>query len=139
LILEGNYEEYLKPTPEEKIEKVLEVQELLAEKHQTTSSRVSLLLKLGNLLLSAKEYEEALTSYEQAIKVKPDYYQACYNKGIALSALGLKEEAITSYEKVLKIKPDYHQAWYAKGVSQSALERKERSLLSQLKLSAIYF
>ncbi|MHC5768497.1 MAG: hypothetical protein ACYTXI_23320 [Nostoc sp.] len=34
LLLEGNYEEYLKLTPEQKIEKVIEIQDLLSEKHQ---------------------------------------------------------------------------------------------------------
>jgi superkiller protein 3 len=31
---------------------------------------------LGNLLAAAKEYEAAIASYDQALKIKPDDHQA---------------------------------------------------------------
>nr|MDZ8040623.1 tetratricopeptide repeat protein [Nostoc sp. CreGUA01] len=103
---ETDYDEYLKLIWEKKIEKVLEIQELLTEKHQTDSRKVSLLYSLGKLLATFKEYEAALTSYDQAVKIKPDYYLAWNNRGLALNKLGRNEEAIASYDEALKIKPD---------------------------------
>ncbi|MEH2398375.1 tetratricopeptide repeat protein [Nostoc sp.] len=130
LLLEGNYEEYLKLTPEQKIEKVIEIQDLLSEKHQLENQKPSLLFKLGNLLSTANEYEAAIASYDQALKFKPDDHQAWYNRGIALDELGRFEEAIVSYEQALKFKQDYHLAWYNRGIALDELGRFEEAIAS---------
>ena len=128
LLLEGDYEKYLKLSLEKKIEKVLEIQDLLAAKHQTENSQVILLLELGNLLVAAEEYEAAITSYNQAVKCQPDLHEAWYNRGIALDNLGRYEEAIASYDKALKIKPDYHRAWYNRSIALYDLGRYEEAM-----------
>ncbi|WP_066426589.1 tetratricopeptide repeat protein [Anabaena sp. 4-3] len=130
LILSGDYEEYLKLSQEEKIEKVLEFQDLLAEQHQTEDTKVSLLFELGNLLYAAKEPEAAIASYDQAVKIKPDYHKAWYNRGTALDDLGRYEEAIASYDQAVKFKPDYHQAWYNRGTALDDLGRYEEAIAS---------
>ncbi|MBD2293196.1 tetratricopeptide repeat protein [Anabaena sphaerica FACHB-251] len=130
LLLEGDYEKYLQLTSEEKIEKVLEIQELLTEKHQTDSNKASLLFELGNLLYSANEYETAITFYEQELKIKPDDHFGWYNRGHALLNLGNNEEAILSYEQALKIKPDDHYAWYNRGNALRNLGNNEEAILS---------
>ncbi|MFM2061456.1 MAG: hypothetical protein RLZZ507_1126 [Cyanobacteriota bacterium] len=130
LLLEGDYEKYLQLTPEEKIEKVLEIQELLTEKHQTDSNRASLLFELGNLLYSANEYETAIAFYEQELKFKPDDHYAWYNRGHALLNLGNNEKAILSYEQALKFKPDDYSAWYNRGNALRNLGNNEEAILS---------
>jgi tetratricopeptide (TPR) repeat protein len=130
LLLEGNYEEYLKLSQEQKIEKVLELQDLLAEKYQTEDSRVRLLFELGNLLSSAKEYEAAIASYDKAVEFKPDKHEAWYNRGIALGNLGRNEEAIASYDKAVEFKPDDHEAWYNRGIALRNLGRNEEAIAS---------
>lgn len=128
LLDEADYEEYLKLSPEQKIEKVLEIQDLLAEKHQTENRKASLLRELGRLLDSAKEYEAAISSYNKAVEIKPDFYIAWYNRGVALNNLGRNEEAIHSFQTTLKIKPDYHYAWNWCGYVLDALKRYEESI-----------
>ncbi|TAF12177.1 MAG: tetratricopeptide repeat protein [Nostocales cyanobacterium] len=130
LLLEGDYEKYLQLTAEKKIEKVLEIQELLGEKHQTDSNKSSLLFELGNLLYSANEYETAITFYEQEIKFKPDDHYAWYNRGHALLNLGENEKAILSYEQALRLKDDDHHAWYNRGNALRNLGRNEEAILS---------
>ncbi|NMG09208.1 tetratricopeptide repeat protein [Brasilonema sp. UFV-L1] len=130
LLLEGDYEKYLQLSPEQKIEKVLEFQDLLAEQHQTESRKASLLLELGNLLAAAKEYEAAIASYDQALKFKPDDDSAWNNRGIALGNLGHNQEAVASFDQALKIKPDYDSAWNNRGVALSDLGRYEEAVAS---------
>jgi tetratricopeptide (TPR) repeat protein len=130
LILSGNYEDYLKLSQEQKIEKVLEMQDLLAEKHQTEDSKVSLLFELGNLLYSAKESESAIASYDKALEIQPDYHQAWNNRGNALQNLGRNQEAIASYDKALEIQPDYHQAWNNRGNALGNLGRNQEAISS---------
>jgi tetratricopeptide (TPR) repeat protein len=130
LLLEGNYEEYLKLSQEQKVEKVLEIQELLAEKHQTEDNRISLLLELGNLLHSAKEYEAAIASYDKAASIQPGYYQAWSMLGITLGNLERYEEALAAFNKGLKIKPDDDQVFYNQGIVLENLGRYEEAIIS---------
>jgi tetratricopeptide (TPR) repeat protein len=120
---QGDYEKYLTLTPEERIKKVLEIQELLEENHQTPSSKANLLLELGNLLDAAKEYEAAI---------------AKSNKGFALMKLDRYEEAITSFDKVLEIQPSHHIACYKKACCyalQGNIEQAIENLQQAINLS----
>ncbi|MCC5630827.1 tetratricopeptide repeat protein [Nostoc sphaeroides CHAB 2801] len=130
LLLEGDYEEYLKLSAEQKIEKVLEIQELLIDKHQPDNQKPPLLFELGNLLLTASEYEAAITSYDQGLKFKPDDQEAWYNRGNALRNLGRNEEAIASYDQGLKFKPDDYKAWNNRGIALRNLGRNEEAITS---------
>ena len=130
ILQEGDYQEYLALTPEERIKKVLDIQELLEENHPIPSSKASLLSELGNLLYSGKEYEAAIASYDQALKIKPDKHNAWYYRGNALGNLGRLEEAIASFDQALKIKPDDHQAWYYRGITLGKLGRLEEAIAS---------
>lgn len=66
------------------------------------------------MLLAAKKYEEAISSYNEALKIKPDNHEAWNKRGLALENLGRIEEAMSSYDEALKIKPNYDDAWYNK-------------------------
>jgi tetratricopeptide (TPR) repeat protein len=68
----------------------------------------------GNALSDLGCYEAAITAYDQALTIKPDYPKAFNNKGNALYALGRKEEAIAAYDQALTIKPDDARAHYNK-------------------------
>ncbi|MEJ6480780.1 tetratricopeptide repeat protein, partial [Nostoc punctiforme UO1] len=130
LLDEADYEEYLKLSPEQKIEKVIEIQDLLTEKYQPENRQASLQRELGRLLNSAGEFEEAIASYDQALKFKPDKHEAWNNRGIALGNLVRFEEAIASYDQALKFKPDLHEAWYNRGIALGKLIRFEEAIAS---------
>ena len=79
----------------------------------------------GNVLYELGRYQEAIAAFDAALAIKPDYHEAFYNKGVALSALGCTEEAIAAYDAALAIKSDYHKAFSNKGNALSALGRTE--------------
>jgi tetratricopeptide (TPR) repeat protein len=137
LLDEADYDEYLNLSQEQKIEKILEIQDLLAEQHQTESRKVRLLRELGRLLDSAKEYEAAIASYDKALSIQPDYHQAWNNRGSALDDLGRYQEAIASYDKALSIQPDDHQAWYNRGIALRNLGRYQEAIASYDKALSI--
>ncbi|MEH1868809.1 MAG: tetratricopeptide repeat protein [Nostoc sp.] len=130
LLLEADYKEYLKLSPEQKIDKVLEIQDLLAEKHQPEIRKASLLLELGDLLTTAKEYEAAITFYDQALKFQLDNHQAWDRRGVGLGSLERYEEEIASYDKAIEIKPDYHEAWFHRGIALKDLGKWKEALAS---------
>ena len=61
---------------------------------------------LGNLLTGRGDVSEAITRYEQAVRLKPDFAEAYSNLAHALVQLGKLSEAITRYEQALRLKPD---------------------------------
>ncbi|MGB3640767.1 MAG: tetratricopeptide repeat protein [Rivularia sp. (in: cyanobacteria)] len=130
LLEEGDYEKYLSLTPQQKIEKILEIGELLEEKHQTLDKKAELLGEQGKLLFAAEEYETALKVFDKAVEIKPDKHQAWNNRGYALGELGRLEEVIASYDKAVEIKPDKHQAWYNRGYALGKLGRLEEAMAS---------
>ncbi|CBN57474.1 MULTISPECIES: tetratricopeptide repeat protein [Kamptonema] len=83
-------------------------------------------LALGNL----GRNEEAIASYDKAIKIKPDYHQAWYKRGNALGDLGQFEEALASYDKTIEIKPDHQEAWFNRGWALRKLGRFEKAITS---------
>ena len=58
---------------------------------------------LGITLHELKLFEEALTSYDRALRVRPDYTDALSNRGIALHELKRLEEALASFDSALRI------------------------------------
>ncbi|MCC5616214.1 tetratricopeptide repeat protein [Nostoc sp. CHAB 5836] len=130
ILQDGDYQKYLTLTPEERTQKIIKIQELITESHQVTSSQAELLLELGSLHLASQDYKEAIASYDQALKFKPDKDKAWNNRGIALVNLGRDEEAIASYDQALKFQPDYHQAWNNRGNALRKLERNEEAITS---------
>ena len=75
------------------------------------------------------------------MKIKPDYDNAWYNRGLALYNLKQYEEAIASFDQSLKIKPDYYEAWNYRGVALGELGCYEDAIASYdraLKLTSDY-
>ncbi len=129
LVLEGDYKKYLQLNAEQKIEKVLEFQELLTQQHQTESRKPSLLLEFAKLLVAAKEYKEAIASYDQALKFKPDYDSAWYNKACSYALQGNIEQAIENLEKAIHLNPDKYQEMAKTDSDFDSLREDERFLV----------
>ena len=48
-----------------------------------------------------KRFEEALASYDRALKLRPDYADALSNRGVTLHELKRFGEALASYDRAL--------------------------------------
>jgi tetratricopeptide (TPR) repeat protein len=53
---------------------------------------------------------EAVTQYEEAVRLRPGYAEAHSNLGNALDSLGLTREAITEYEEAVRLDPALAEA-----------------------------
>ena len=72
-------------------------------------------------------FEASYEKYAEAVKIKPDNYEAWYNWGYALSAqaervegdasTALFEASYEKYAQAVKIKPDQDEAWYIWGTA----------------------
>jgi tetratricopeptide (TPR) repeat protein len=81
-------------------------------------------LNLGTTLLNKGRADDAITQYEEALLIKPDYTDARFNLGNALAQKGRMDDAITQYQQALQIKPDYADARVNLGI---ALVQKGRT------------
>ena len=70
---------------------------------------------LGVIYSGLGRYEEAVTSYNRTIELKPSYADAHNNLGNILKELDKYEEAIASDNKAIELKPDYAEAYYNLG------------------------
>ena len=85
---------------------------------------------VGTLYQSSGKGEAAISSFKQAIKLKPDFYQAYYNMAISLKDSDKHQDAIDANKKAIKLNPNYVAAHANMGLSLYALQRFEEAILS---------
>jgi tetratricopeptide (TPR) repeat protein len=73
------------------------------------------LVKKGDSLIEAGDYQGALDAYDQAIALTPDYFNAWIGKAYAQTRQGNYSAAIESYEAALAIQPNSTFAWRSYG------------------------
>lgn len=95
-------------------------------KEEITS--VDILKERGETLYSLKRYEDAIVAFEQAIKIKPNDFEAWNNKGVALYYLKRYVDAIVGFEHAINIEPNYYVPWCNKGGALDNLERYTESV-----------
>jgi protein O-mannosyl-transferase len=82
---------------------------------------------LGMILAGLNRPPEAITEYETALRIKPDYEEAHYNLGIALAKIpGRLPDAISHFESALRIKPNDAEAHNNLGIALASIP--DRSL-----------
>lgn len=82
----------------------------------------------GNKLLKSQQYEEAIASYDKAIKLKHDFWEAWHHRAWALGSLQRYKEAIASYEQAIVLKPDNPAIWTDWSGALAALQRYEEAI-----------
>ena len=85
-------------------------------------------LNYGDQLWRLDKYSEAIAALHQAIKLKPDFPQAYYTQGWALSSHKKYPEALFYFEQAIKSNPDYFEAWIAKSEMLQKLEKYPEAL-----------
>jgi tetratricopeptide (TPR) repeat protein len=78
----------------------------------------------------AGDFEGAIASYDEAIKIKPDLHEVWYNRGLVLANLGQYSEAIISWDKAIKSKSDNYLPWFNRGNALYFLRRIEEGIAS---------
>lgn len=84
----------------------------------------------GNTMSGLKRLEDALSCYDKALEMKPDFTPAMEAKGIILEQSGHHEEALAILNRVLEITPESLLALEWRGIALGELGRHEESLAS---------
>ena len=76
----------------------------------------------GNLLLQAfNNPEQALTSFERATKLNPNFYPAWLGQGLALNSLQKYADALSIFDTAEKLNPQDPFLWMNRGIALEAL------------------
>jgi hypothetical protein len=76
---------------------------------------------LGNDHLNRGDFRRALSSFQEALRIKPDYADAWYNAGIALGRLQDYPRAIAAYQEALRLDPANADGWVYRGLAHQAI------------------
>jgi tetratricopeptide (TPR) repeat protein len=86
----------------------------------------------------SKLQDEALTFYDEIIRLDPDNGSAQYNKGVTLSYLNRYEAAIVCYDEAIRLNPRNGYAWNNKGRTLYRLHRYDEALACYEEAIRIY-
>ena len=82
----------------------------------------------GMALSNLGRHPEAITCYDEAIRINPGCALDWNNKGVALGSLGRYQEEITCYDKAIRINPGLAEAWYNKGSALGSLGKHQEEI-----------
>ena len=85
-------------------------------------------MRQGLAKVDRGEHRDAITDFDQAIQLQPDYVDAYYNRGVAKFHLGQSQIAISDYDIALRIQPDYAPAFVARGVAKASLGKHQDAI-----------
>jgi tetratricopeptide (TPR) repeat protein len=71
----------------------------------------------GNVFDDKGDAVKAISDYNRALKVVPNFSQALNDRGIAYSDLGNYDAALKDYNRAIELKPDFAQAYNNRGLA----------------------
>jgi tetratricopeptide (TPR) repeat protein len=83
----------------------------------------------GNEFLSQGKYEQAISKYDQILKMDNNSYEVWTNRGYALAGLGKYDEMLESCSAATEIDPKAIYAWNCQGEALKNLNRPELALI----------
>lgn len=93
---------------------------------------------LGYLQLTNRAHNaEAITSFEQALRLRPDYPEARGNLGLALTQAGRPAEAVPHLQESLRLKPGPYQAHNNLGIALATSGRPAEALAAFRQAAAL--
>lgn len=70
----------------------------------------------GLIKMVSKQYKEALSDFNKAIKIDNKFVDAYFNRGIVYEKLDEINKAINDYSKVISLQPNMYQAYNNRGL-----------------------
>jgi tetratricopeptide (TPR) repeat protein len=75
-----------------------------------------ILSNLGNLFYDLGKNDDALSYYDKAISIYPDYIEAWKNKGLIFYTMDRPQKASSCFYHILKLDPEFGEIWLDIGV-----------------------
>ncbi len=92
---------------EEAVELIGQAIATLNQAGTINASHADAYYNLGNALQKICQYEEAVSSYQISLRLRPDNVDVYHSLGFAFNELGMHEAALASYQRAYELRPDY--------------------------------
>ena len=73
------------------------------------------------------KHGEAISDYNEAIRLNPNFTEAYHFRGVAKSNLDKHDEAILDYNEAIRLNPNLAEVYYSRGVAKGALRKEEEA------------
>ena len=94
---------------------------LNAATQQNKRSAAQSLYSQGLGILSRDDYARAITFFEKAVEIDPNYAEAWYQAGFCFGMLGKHNEALKASKQAAKLRPNWSETYVNIGASSYAL------------------
>ena len=84
---------------------------------------------IGCLLWEGNKAEKALSAYDTAIRLQPDYAEVYNNRGNVKNRLGCSDDALTDYDTAIRLNPHFAEAYYNRGVQKVLCEEFDAAIV----------
>jgi tetratricopeptide (TPR) repeat protein len=92
---------------------------------------------IGNTFKNNEKYNEAITYYNRAISLKPDFAEAYHILGFCYHKKSINDTAIIFYQKAISFKPDFADAYNDLGISYERLGDDDNAIAAYRKAISI--
>ena len=82
---------------------------------------------IGCLLWEGGKAEKALSAYDTAIRLQPDYAEVYNNRGNIKSGLGSHDAALDDYNEAIRLNPNFLNAYINRGIVQLGLNNTDEA------------
>lgn len=112
-------------TGDGKLKEAIEEYKKVIELAQKDDPKLLAYYNMGNAYADLGEYQNAIDSYKEAIKLDAELSKPHNNLGLAYAALGKLDEAAAEFAEAVQLRPSYAEAHYNLGVAYLQLGRKQ--------------
>ena len=84
---------------------------------------------IGCLLWEGGKAEKALSAYDTAIRLQPDYAEVYNNRGNIKNELGSRDAALDDYDASIRLNPHFVEAYYNRGVQKVLREEFDAAIV----------
>ena len=86
------------------------------------------LVYAGNQLVEEGRFREAISEYDEAVRLDPEFALAYANRGLAYDSLGQYERAIRNYDEAVRRDPQMAVAYNDRGLAYFSLDQHQRAI-----------
>lgn len=80
-------------------------------------------------------FTKAITDYDLALKINPNYAVAYNNRGLAKAGINKPDEAIKDYDKAIEINPNQGLFYFNRAISKNKKMELKESGCNDLKIA----
>ena len=84
---------------------------------------------IGCLLWEGGKTEKALSAYDKAIRLQPDYAEVYNNRGSIKNELGFPDAALDDYNEAIYLNPYFAEVYYNRGVQKVLCEEFDAAIV----------